>query len=192
MDKNIDSKKKINLSEKLDFNEIDLTAPEMVVKEILSQLPEQTHEIVLGGIESYSGHIRSYKRTLTPIGEALWGGSKEQKVDIQDSLGAIGEERKKFECFLYTNIYPNYKYRLFFLNYDISIYPVSLTIEQSVARDLSRSAIDEDLFFCWNREELENLVYEILTCERTISVIQEIIRIAQVKKQETTNTGNQK
>lgn len=192
MEKNIGPKKKIDLSEKLDFKETDLTAPEIVIEEILSQLPEQTHGIVWGSIESYPGHIRSYQQTLTPIGEALWGVSKEKKVDIQNSLGAIGDERKKFECFLYTRIYPSYKYRLFFLDYDISIYPLSLIVEQSVASDLSQCAIGKDLFFCKNREDLEKIVYEILTCDRTISIMQEIIRIAQVKKLEVPNTGKKK
>ena len=43
--------KKLNLSGMLDFSEIDLTAPDKVVEEILKQIPEVTNNIVSGQIE---------------------------------------------------------------------------------------------------------------------------------------------
>ena len=42
--------KKLNLSGMLDFTEIDLTAPDKVVEEILAQLPEDTPSIIFGSI----------------------------------------------------------------------------------------------------------------------------------------------
>ena len=38
--------KKLNITERLDFNDIDLTAPEKVIDEILTQLSEETKGIV--------------------------------------------------------------------------------------------------------------------------------------------------
>ena len=193
MEKNIDSKKKIDLSKELDFNDIDLTAPDIVIKEILSQIPEQTKNIISGKIESYSGYVKSHKRTvdsIVSIGRIF--EPKEITVDVQDSLGARGEERKKFECFLYTEIYKNYKYRLFFVEYGISEYPVALVVEKSIADSIFPRYAKDDIFICNNRGELEDLVCAILTCNRTLSVMQEIVRIAQVKKQETTNTDKKK
>lgn len=35
--------KKFNFSEKLDFNDIDMTAPEKVISDILDQLSEETN-----------------------------------------------------------------------------------------------------------------------------------------------------
>ena len=40
----------LDFSGKLDFSEIDLTAPNKVVEEILKQLPDSTHGIVSGAI----------------------------------------------------------------------------------------------------------------------------------------------
>lgn len=48
---------RFNFNEKLDFSDIDLTAPEKVIEEILSQLPEETNGIILSKIQPYSGHV---------------------------------------------------------------------------------------------------------------------------------------
>ena len=88
--------KKLNLSGMLDFTEIDLTAPDKVVEEILAQLPEDTQSIILGSIVAYDGHVTSYTTTRTSLAEAIGTITTEKRVDIQDSLGKRGEEDKKF------------------------------------------------------------------------------------------------
>lgn len=193
MENSNDSKKKINLSEKLNFDKIDLTAPEVVISEILSQIPEQTNNIVLGDIKNYDGHVKSYKEWRTNSFNLLSGSMKPEMVtvDIQNSLGATYDESNKFECFLYTDVFPNYKYRLFFVQYCLAKYPVELIVEHSVAESLSIYGKD-NIFTCNNREELEELVCEILNCKKTISVMQEIIRIAQVKEQELATSHDEK
>ena len=61
---------KLNLNEKLDFNDIDLTAPNIVVEEILAELPTETNGIIAGQIKAYSGPVFSYKKTgLSGLGE---------------------------------------------------------------------------------------------------------------------------
>ena len=57
--------KKLNLSGMLDFTEIDLTAPDKVVEEILAQLPEDTQSIIFGSIVAYDGQVTSYTTTRT-------------------------------------------------------------------------------------------------------------------------------
>ncbi len=199
MENSNDSKKKINLSEKLNFDKIDLTAPEVVISEILSQIPEQTNNIIFGDIKNYTGHVKSYKYEEEPVFKSNildfpLMKKEEPKiitVDVQNSLGAIHDEIKKFECFLYTNIFPDYKYRLFFVEYSIAKYPVELIVEQSITRSISRY-VKDNIFTCNNRDELEELVCEILNCKKTISVMQEIIRIAQVKEQESATSHDEK
>ena len=95
--------KKIDLNGKLDYSSIDLTAPDLVITEIMSQLPEQTNGIVYGSVSAYSGPIESYTKqvALSAFADAL--GRKEVEVDIQKDLGATGEKRNKFECFLVRN-----------------------------------------------------------------------------------------
>lgn len=174
--------KKIDLTGKLDYGHMDLTAPNIVVEEILAQLPEQTNGIVYGGIADYSGPIESYTRPAPFSGFAEALGRREE-VDIQTDLGATGQKKRKFECFLYTKTYDHYKFRLFFMEYNISNYPVKLVLEESIAFSAtqSRASYTQN---CSNRDELEELLFRILTCKKTITIMQEIIRIDQIKKAE--------
>ena len=173
--------KKLNITEKLDFDDIDLTAPEKVVGEVLDQLSEETNGIVLGKIIPYSGHVVSYtKAGLSTIALAL-GTAAEKEVNIQNDLGKIGQDTHKFECFLYTPEYEKYKYRVFFIKYDVANYPVDVILEESVARSVS-GANSGYLFKCNTREELEDLIIKIFTSKKLISIMQELVRINQSKK----------
>ena len=177
--------KKLNLSGMLDFTEIDLTAPDKVVAEILEQLPEDTNNIITGSVVAYSGHVTSYTTTRTSLAEAIGTITTEKRVDIQDSLGKCGEEDKKFECFLYTSGYSKYKYRMFFMKYGIANYPVQFTLEESIARSIQGSNSNY-IRTCNNREEVEDLIFKILTSKKVLDIMQELIRIYQAKKIEDT------
>lgn len=175
--------KKLNLSGMLDFTEMDMTAPNKVVEGILQQLPEDTNNIIHGCIEEYTGHVTSYIKTRASLAEAIESIGMERRVDhidIQDSLGKLGETEVKFECYLYTSSYEEYKYRMFFMRYGVSVYPVQFTLEESIARSIQGS--NSNYFVsCNNREEVEELVYKILTSKKILGVMQELIRIHQAK-----------
>ena len=175
--------KKLNLSGMLDFSEVDLTAPDRVVEDILNQIPELTNNIVSGQIDEYNGHVTSYKTTRTSLAEALGTITTETHVNIQKSLGKRGEEEKKFECYLYTSVYEDYKYRMFFMKYGIAHYPVQFTLEESIARSI-QGTNSNYIVTCDNREEVEELILKILTSKKVLGVMQELIRIHQAKKSE--------
>lgn len=172
----------LNLSTKLDFSEKDLTAPDIVINSILSDLPNETNDIIYGKIESYNGHIFSYtQKGLSSISFSL--GTADKTIDVQDSLGASGETNKTFECYIYTPVYNHYKYRLFFIRYGIAHYPVTIVLEDSISRSISPSNSNY-IYKCNDRGELEELVESILTSKRVLNVMQEIITINQAKKDE--------
>lgn len=177
---------KLNISEKLDFTDIDLTAPEIVISEVLSELSEETKGIICGNIAVYNGHVMSYTKTgLSALALSL--GTADKEIDIQKDLGKIGQETHKFECYLYTPEYEKYKYRVFFVKYDTSNYPVNIIMEESVARSISGSNSGY-VISCDTREELEELIYKIFNSKKLVSIMQELIRINQSKK--ASNNGN--
>ena len=172
--------KKLNISERLDFNDIDLTAPEKVISEVLVQLSQETNGIICGKIATYSGHVMSYTEVgFSTLAAAIRTTDKE--VNIQKDLGKIGQETHKFECYLFTPEYDKYKYRVFFVKYDTSNYPVNIILEESIARSISANNSGYVLS-CATREELEELMYKIFNSKKLISVMQELIRINQSKK----------
>ncbi|MBE5075371.1 hypothetical protein [Anaerotignum lactatifermentans] len=172
--------KKLSFGEKLDFSDIDLTAPDKVIEEILLQLPEETRGIIRGEIQPYGGRVYSYTKTsFSGIAQAL--GSVEKTVSIQNDLGGIGQNVSKFECFLFTPEYDAYKYRVFFIKYGIANYPVDVILDESIARSISDTLV-RDVYTCNTREELENLIYNIFNSKRMVTVMQELIRINQAKR----------
>ena len=174
--------RRFDFAGKLDFNDIDLTAPEKVIEEILSQLPEETNNIIHGKIQPYNGAVFSYKKPgISSIAEAL--GSTEKTVDIQHDLGKIGQETHKFECFLYTPEYNKYKYRVFFVKYDIANYPATIILDESVANSITNNT-GKYIYTCDTREDLETLVFRVFETKRMNVVMHELIRINQAKKEE--------
>lgn len=185
--------RKINLADKLDFSIMDLTAPNKIIEEILTQLPEETHGMISGAIVKYNGPITSYTtKTGTALAAAL-GTITEKHFDIQEQLGKQGEEDNKYECYLYTTGYDKYKYRMFFMGYGIASYPVQFTLEQSIAWSILKDT-SSYILVCNNRKEVEDLFIKILSCKKVVGVMQELIRIHQTKKtiefSEDTNINN--
>ena len=176
-----------SIKDKLDFSEIDLTPPNVVVEEILSSLPSITNGMVMGKVEPYEGHVESYTTTervyspLTGLKEMLSTRDEVRRVDIQNDLGKQGEDLKSFECYLYTPEYEGYRYRLFFMRYGLAKYPVQLTLEESIAKSIT-SLNSRYIVNVNNRGEVENLINLIFTSQKVVSVIQELIRISQMQK----------
>ena len=182
----------LNIYEQLDFTEIGNDAPDKIVETFLSQLPTQTQGIVLGCIKPYDGQIESYtKRSwASALSLALALPSEDVEVNIQNELGASGDIKRKYECYIYTPIYEYYKYRVFFLEYAITSYPVKIVLEQSVAKSISNEN-DSYIFQCNNQKELEQLLVAIFTSKQMIKIMQDIIRVYQFKKSDAENKDMQ-
>ena len=183
---------RLDIRGKLDFTEIDLTAPEKVIDNFFDELSNETQGIVLGRIQPYDGHIESYTRRgwASSISLAVAIDSADKVIDIQEKLGASGEIDHKFECYIYTPAYEHYKYRVFFLKYGVSNYPTKIVLEQSVAESISIGN-SSYVYNCNNRNELEELLIAIFSSKRLISIMQEIIRIYQSKQSDTVYTSDQ-
>ena len=67
------------------------------------------------------------------------------------------------------------------MKYGIANYPVQFTLEESIAEDIYGKNSGY-IISCHKREEVEDLIYKILTSKKVISVMQELIRIYQSKE----------
>ena len=67
------------------------------------------------------------------------------------------------------------------MKYGIANYPVQFTLEESISRSIQGSSY---IVTCNRRDEVEDLILEILTSKQVLGVMQELIRIYQVKKSE--------
>ena len=65
--------KKLNLSGKLDFTDIDLTAPEVVINELLEELPAETNGLICGKItdDDFIYYLENCKKYEIDINNAI-------------------------------------------------------------------------------------------------------------------------
>jgi hypothetical protein len=169
---------KFNFDGKIDFNDVDLTSPKIVVETLIKDLSEATNNIVEGKIEEYNGPIHSYTDNgINAIKVAL--GNVSRHVNIQEKLGEISNSNEKYEFYLKTPLYEHYKFRVCFIKYGVGNYPVEVVLEQGIVNDMY--GYDEDYVLeCNNKSEFEELIINILNSDRIIKIMQELVRIHQI------------
>ena len=66
-----------------------------------------------------------------------FGRNSIEKFNVQDVLGNQGNSGKfVYEFYLTAKATPHYKYRVFLLYFDARLYPVGLSIDQSIAEEI--------------------------------------------------------
>lgn len=178
--------KSLNLKEKLNFNNVDLTAPDHVIQDVAAEIAKETDNIIEGKIETYDGPMFSYSRKsgVAALSAALSGAL--ENVDIQDSLGKQGTSSKKFEFYLSTPAYPQYKYIICYIEYNPSHYPVNIVLDQNISDSLKDTLPSYEVSVD-TPSELEELFYSIITSPVVINVMQELIRVHQAQSQNNKN-----
>lgn len=176
-------RKKFDIGSRLNFDPIDLTAPDKVIRNLCDQLSEETNGYVVAAIEEYNGKIESYTQKSSMATVAAMLGESEKKICIQNSLGKIGNEVKRFEFYLKTPTYEDYKFRVLFIEYGTGNYPVKVVLEMGVANEVLDSHGGYKII-CKNPDELEDLIFRVLTSEYIIHVMQELINIKRIKDAE--------
>ena len=139
------------------------------------QLEEATNGFVKGVVREYEGPIESYDQlsAFASIASAL--GTSVIHKDIQDNLGAIGYQNFKFEFFLTAPKIENYKYRILFFEYGIGMYPVKIVLEQGIADEIFKKENANYIIEYETKNELENVIINILKTKKVIKVMQELI-----------------
>ena len=160
---------------KLDLEEKDIIPPEVVVREFSAVLKQRTGGAVVGKVEDYDGTI-----WLTQD-ESISSGHGVISEDNAE-LGPLGGERRVYEFYLSTPNYKNYEYRVFFMYYGYSMYPVSIILDPIVADELHPGQYRNDHITCVSRENLEKMLSDIMNTGTMISVMQGLIDASLIYK----------
>lgn len=108
--------------------------PHDIISEQCKYLFEMTDGKVIARISPYKGDYKSYSR---PNGLELAGSFFEQDngFDVQNILG---DQQSKFiyEFYITAKAAPKYKYRIMFVAFGISVYPVEVSLEKSIADEI--------------------------------------------------------
>ena len=183
----------LNLNEKLQFDNFDLTPPTDFLDNIIDQIKIQTNGNIIGKYLNYKGEIKKNKKTifkpqsygLATIASLCSPSKFEDEVvsvNIQNDLGILNKEVFKYELFLTTPYYEQYKFRICFLQNTIATYPVKVVLEQNIADEVNKKGINSNyIFYCNTPTEFENLMLDIFNSKRIKEVMQEIININYIK-----------
>lgn len=175
----------LNLRNKLNFANTNKTAPYIIIKKFADQIEKETKGMIKGAVEVYDGPVDSYipSTFLSVVQDTLAKPMK--KIDIQESLGKQGEALIQYEFYLSTPVFEQYKYRICFIQYNMANYPVKIVLEQSVADELNLQGDNSNyIFSCDNWAEFENLITKVIYSEKIISIMQELIDIYQIHRQD--------
>ncbi len=150
----------LGLKGKLDTAKQDLTLPKTILENISNELKAETDGEIEGMVLPYKGPIQSYTKKS---GLAMFGIQTEQEVDIQDSLGAVGNKIERFEFCIAAQSFKEFR-----IEYDLSVYPVTVVLEENISRQLKDKASLGYIVICKNREEFESIVVGAIKTQRGV------------------------
>ena len=128
----------MNIKE-FDFELKDTKTPECVIKEYVGKISERTKGMVVCDILSYNGETESYRKRngWFATAEMIEEFGKDITIDIQNSLGELGDIDNKYEVFLTVKGLEHYKYRIMFIRYGAISYPVTVVLNEDIAEAYS-------------------------------------------------------
>ena len=171
----------LSLKEKLSFDKVDLTTPDKVVKEVGNELSEITQGMVRCEVKEYDGPIRSFTQTkevgTAALLTAFQAKTVEQHIDIQSRLGEMGNTQKKFEVCLETPDNKDYKFRLMFIAYDATIYPVTVVLESDIANQLPHYG-NGYIYSFKSRKDFQVFFVDVINSDKAVTILQQLINLA--------------
>lgn len=160
------------------FDLTDIWTPDKVIDDAIKSIEVDTKGYVTAHLESYSGHIFSYK-TTTQSSLAVMSNimsPKTVEVNIQDRLGEQGNEEHKYELFLSVKGIEKYKYRILFVRFGTITYPVTVVLNEDIANDIFNNfTYLKDVN---SMKELQDLMEKVLSSHSLTIVIQNLINEA--------------
>ncbi len=121
---------------------------------------------------SYSSRFPSLS-VFTLDSEGRLQVPEEGKGDIQEKLGALDNEKHRYEVFLTAKGLEHYRYRMMFVDYGTVSYPVRIVLNETLAIAYSGKCID--MFYIDSMREMEELMEAVINCDAVVSLIQSLI-----------------
>lgn len=155
------------------FNLLDTKKPEEVIRDLLQQISDATQNRILGKIEKYSGQIESYTKSSMNSMVRLASGLSETKIDIQSQLGEISPQSNRFEVYLSVFNMEHYKYRMMFIGYESTAYPVKIVMNEDIYHECFKKNFTP--IFAASMSELENIIQNAINSETMLKLLQNLI-----------------
>ena len=158
------------------FELVDKYTPEAVIQDSLKQIEEATNGYVRGNIAEYDGPIGTYTKNIGMLGALGTLATKTEtvQVDIQNDLGELDDEDNRFEVYLTVKGLEYYKYRMMFVDYGAVSYPVTIVMNEALAKEYNGGKRNER-FSLNSMKELEDMLDIVINSDTMLTLIQNLI-----------------
>lgn len=154
------------------FSPIEVEAPNKVLNQQGEYLNDATDGLIIAKATEYDGEIHS--RTIPGISSLAITNIADRKFNVQDELGDIQENTFKYEFYIASPLAPDYKYRVMFFEHNISLYPVSIVLDQEIASEINT---DEEIL-CETINDFEAILSSVLNSSKIEKVINALLSIS--------------
>lgn len=155
------------------FEPSKVLKPKEILDEQGKRLLDITDGKILARTEEYTGPTHSYKSDglmSEMAGMAVLGA---RDYNVQDDLGEIDGSNFSYEFYITSIATPNFKYRVMFVEHDITFYPLSITLDESIAKELEC----KQYISCNSENEFLDVLSNILNSNKIESVINALLSI---------------
>lgn len=157
-------------------DENTILTPAEIVTEQCNVLASLTDQKIFGIVKEYDGPTKSYSietNLFSQITSNLIVSS--QTHNVQKDLGEIPEsENFVYEFYLTSRNTPKYKYRVMFFSHPISIYPIEVTLEESLSNEINPE--NNNFYYnCNDQEEFVKLLKQVLNSKAVTIVIKNLL-----------------
>ena len=160
---------------KKEFKAENIKSPRDILDEQANILAEMTNGVIIAKTDEYEGRMRSGKiGGIKTLGLDVF---EERDYDVQTDLGEISDKAFRFEFFITSTMTPNFKYRAMLFEYDITFYPVQITLDETIANELkvdtyiecdSLSKFTRTLSLILNSKKIETVINALLSMDNDI------------------------
>lgn len=173
-----------NLFEFQPTEQEEIMLPKEIIEYQCNELAIMTNQLILGKVNQYDEPISNYMTIgLEGISRSLSASFKSQPVDVQTKLGELQKSEFTYEFFLTSKYMPNFMYRIMFIRYGISVYPVQVVLDETIATQI---CVPSDHKYS-NEEEFTGLLSLVLNSDKIKKVIGDLYNVnIKLSRQEKT------
>lgn len=173
-----------NLFEFQPTEQEEIMLPKEIIEYQCNELATMTNQLILGKVNEYDEPISNYMTIgLEGISRSLSESFKSQSVDVQTKLGELQKSEFTYEFFLTSKYMPNFMYRIMFIRYGISVYPVRVVLDETIATQIG--VLSDSKYE--NEEEFTTLLSLVLNSDKIKKVIGDLYNVnIKLSRQEKT------
>lgn len=160
---------------KKEFKAENTKSPRNILDEQADILIDMTDGVIIAKTDEYEGRMRSGKiGGMASLGLDVF---EERDYNVQTDLGEISDKAFRFEFFITSAMTPNFKYRVMLFEYDITFYPVRITLDETIANELKIDTYIEcdslinftkTLTLILNSKKIETVINALLSMDNDI------------------------